>query len=162
MVPLIRFLRNYFPSKKFQANGFYGSQGILGRISEGYTYLEQKFMRAVKRTANQFALFSAGKSNIELDEWEKDGWTYQAKGLWLSPSADSSPVLSLFRSTNLNAQSADIDTELSFIMILPLPPSLLPPSPSVSGHLQMVNDNAVTLHEQLSQEIADIRKDVRP
>ncbi|KAJ3985472.1 hypothetical protein F5890DRAFT_1459342 [Lentinula detonsa] len=142
-----------------KANGFYGSQGISGRIPEGYTYLEQKFMRAAKRTANRFALFGAGQSNIELDEWEKDGWTYHAKGLWLSPSADSSPVLSLFGSTNLNARSADIDTELSFIMILPPPP---PPPPSVSGHPQTVNDNAVTLREQLSQEIADIRKDVRP
>ncbi|KAJ3978956.1 hypothetical protein F5890DRAFT_1646982 [Lentinula detonsa] len=75
------------------------------------------------------------KSNIELDEWEKDGWTSHAKGLWLSPSADSSPVLSLFGLTNLNAQSADIDTELSFIMILPLPPSLLPPPSLLEGEL---------------------------
>lgn len=63
-----------------QANGFYGSPGISGRIPEGYTFLEQKFMRAVRRTADRFSIFGSGQSNIDLSEWEKDGWTYHAKG----------------------------------------------------------------------------------
>ncbi|KAF5371555.1 hypothetical protein D9757_010389 [Collybiopsis confluens] len=39
--------------------------------------------------------------------------------LWLSPSVDSAPVLTLLGSTNLHSRSADIDTELSFVMVLP-------------------------------------------
>ncbi|GAW01695.1 cdp-diacylglycerol-glycerol-3-phosphate 3-phosphatidyltransferase [Lentinula edodes] len=134
-----------------KANGFYGSQGISGRIPEGYTFLEQKFMRAVRRTADRFSIFGSGQSNIDLSEWEKDGWTYHAKGLWLSPSADSSPVLTLFGSTNLNSRSADIDTELSFVMALP--PSTASPA---------ANDPVETLREQLAREVAVIREDVKP
>jgi hypothetical protein len=38
-------------------------------------------------------------------------------GIWLSSNADSSPVLTLFGSTNLNSRSAHLDTELSFMML---------------------------------------------
>lgn len=72
----------------FQANGFFGSKGISGRIPEGYTYLEQRFMRAVRITAGMFTRMAVGVGldpNVELSEWEKDGWTYHAKGLILTP-----------------------------------------------------------------------------
>ncbi|KAJ4470230.1 hypothetical protein J3R30DRAFT_3539901 [Lentinula aciculospora] len=157
-----------------KANGFYGSQGISGRIPEGYTFLEQKFMKAAKRMANMFSRFGSGHSNVELSEWEKSGWTYHAKGLWLSPSAESSPVLSLFGSTNLNSRSADIDTELSFVMIIP-PSRSLSISPPLkcraaanlvvkdSGEADsLVMDPVAILREQLAREVADLRKDVKP
>lgn len=38
-------------------------------------------------------------------------------GIWLSPSKDSPPVLTMFGSTNLNSRSAHFDTELSFVMV---------------------------------------------
>ena len=38
-------------------------------------------------------------------------------GIWLSPSIYAPPVLSLFGSTNLNSRSANLDTELSFILL---------------------------------------------
>jgi hypothetical protein len=38
-------------------------------------------------------------------------------GIWLSPNAESLPVLTLFGSTNLNSRSAHLDTELSFVML---------------------------------------------
>ncbi|KAF8176134.1 hypothetical protein K438DRAFT_2022661 [Mycena galopus ATCC 62051] len=77
-----------------RANGFYGSRGISGRIPEGYTLLEQRFMNAVQRADRQ--------STVRLNEWERDGWTYHAKGIWLSEAADRPPMLTLFGSTNLN------------------------------------------------------------
>ncbi|KAF8626104.1 hypothetical protein AX17_006600 [Amanita inopinata Kibby_2008] len=103
-----------------KANGFFGSKGISGRIPEGYTYLEQRFMSAVHKNGR---LWSGGKSGkgmgVRLSEWERHGWTYHAKGIWLSPSADSLPVLTMFGSTNLNSRSAHLDTELSFLMVIP-------------------------------------------
>lgn len=60
-----------------QANGFYGSRGISGRIPEGYTLLEQRFMRAVRKAGR---LPSSELAGITLEEWEKEGWTYHAKG----------------------------------------------------------------------------------
>ncbi|KAF5366095.1 hypothetical protein D9757_012707 [Collybiopsis confluens] len=97
---------------------FFGSKGISGQIPEGYTFLEQKFMKVVRKTARNFARIGfLGQGNVELREWEKEGWTYHAKGLWLSPPADSAPVLTLFGSMNLNSRSADIDTELLTVSI---------------------------------------------
>ncbi|VDB82845.1 unnamed protein product [Peniophora sp. CBMAI 1063] len=97
------------------ANGFYGSSGISGRIPEGYTYLEQRFMKAVKSAGKEWR--SEIGSGVHLAEWHKPDWTYHAKGIWVSPSHSSAPYLTLFGSTNLNSRSAHLDTELSFFML---------------------------------------------
>ncbi|KAJ7168634.1 hypothetical protein C8R46DRAFT_1092204 [Mycena filopes] len=94
-----------------RANGFYGSAGVSGRIPEGYTLLEQRFMKAVAGAGRQSA--------VHLNEWERKGWTYHAKGIWLSEATGDLPRLTLFGSTNLNSRSAHIDTELSFLMLIP-------------------------------------------
>ncbi|KAL4067840.1 hypothetical protein V8B97DRAFT_1866233 [Scleroderma yunnanense] len=100
-----------------KANGFYGSPGLSGLIPEGYTLLEQRFMRAV-RNAGRDAGSSKNPSNtVRLSEWAREGWTYHAKGIWLSPSIGSPPILSLFGSTNLNSRSTNLDTELSFVLL---------------------------------------------
>ncbi|OJA17034.1 hypothetical protein AZE42_03559 [Rhizopogon vesiculosus] len=100
-----------------KANGFYGSGGLSGLIPEGYTLLEQRFMRAVKAASRSSPSNVAGGHSVSLREWERDGWTYHAKGIWFSPSVDTPPVLTLFGSTNLNSRSANLDTELSFVMV---------------------------------------------
>ncbi|KAI0315243.1 CDP-diacylglycerol-glycerol-3-phosphate 3-phosphatidyltransferase [Amylostereum chailletii] len=103
-----------------KANGFYGSRGLSGRIPEGYTLLEQRFMRAVGREGKSClpsARHHEEGSNVELSEWQKDGWTYHAKGIWVSPTPTTPPELTVFGSTNLNSRSAHLDTELSFILL---------------------------------------------
>ncbi|KAJ7471402.1 hypothetical protein B0H11DRAFT_2039814 [Mycena galericulata] len=116
-----------------RANGFYGSRGVSGRIPEGYTLLEQRFMKAVKRADRE--------SGVELNEWERDGWTYHAKGIWLS-TAGRPPMLTLFGSTNLNSRSAHIDTELSFLMLVP--------------------ESFEELGHQLENELENLRTNSRP
>jgi hypothetical protein len=63
-----------------QANGFYGSSGISGRIPEGYTLLEQRFMDAVDASGRSWLSDDHGGTGVQLMEWEKPGWTYHAKG----------------------------------------------------------------------------------
>ncbi|EPQ57779.1 hypothetical protein GLOTRDRAFT_71652 [Gloeophyllum trabeum ATCC 11539] len=130
-----------------KANGFYGSKGVSGRIPEGYTYLEQRFMRAVHAAGRDAPVATAVPGSVEdaakgvqLSEWERDGWTYHAKGLWLSPTPDSPPVLTLLGSTNLNSRSANLDTELSFILLS-------------SSH---------ALRRQLHDEVEGLRRYARP
>nr|GAT47409.1 predicted protein [Mycena chlorophos] len=95
-----------------RANGFYGSRGVSGRIPEGYTLLEQCFMNAVASANRQ--------NSVQLTEWEREGWTYHAKGIWVSDTdPDALPKLTIFGSTNLNSRSAHIDSELSFLMVAP-------------------------------------------
>jgi len=68
-------------SKVYQANGFFGSKGISGRIPEGYTYLEQQFVKAVNGAGREWIADPSGDGRgVQLSEWEKDEWTYHAKG----------------------------------------------------------------------------------
>jgi hypothetical protein len=62
-----------------QANGFYGSKGISSRLPEGYTWLEQRFMAAVRSFQTQDPQSIPG--SVELREWNRHGWTYHAKGV---------------------------------------------------------------------------------
>ncbi|KAG7451400.1 uncharacterized protein BT62DRAFT_942307 [Guyanagaster necrorhizus] len=126
-----------------KANGFYGSKGISSRIPEGYTLLERRFIQAVDRAGRSWRKVTG--TGIQLNEWEKEGWTYHAKGLWLSPTAGTDPILTLFGSTNLNARSAHIDTELSFLMLLQ----------PLSGH--DVADSTMSLRRRLADEVRSIR-----
>ncbi|KAF9260044.1 hypothetical protein L218DRAFT_974461 [Marasmius fiardii PR-910] len=130
-----------------KANGFYGSKGISGRIPDGYTLFEQRFMAAVKRAGRLWT--TSTRKGVQLHEWLKEGCTYHAKGLWLYPTRTSAPVLTLFGSTNLNSRSAHIDTELSFVMILP-------PEPQPTEH----SDSISRLGADLAAEAANIRQDV--
>ncbi|KAG9104482.1 CDP-diacylglycerol--glycerol-3-phosphate 3-phosphatidyltransferase [Ceratobasidium sp. 370] len=98
-----------------QANGFLGSKGLSGRIPAGYTLLERRFWNRVLAAHRQW---ENGKG-VELAEWRRPGWTYHAKGIWLSASASEAPYATLFGSTNLNSRSAHLDTEISFLLSVP-------------------------------------------
>jgi hypothetical protein len=64
-----------------QANGFFGSSGISGRIPEGYTYFEKGFMRAVRKAGRLWGEIASGNfKGVQLSEWKKSDWTYHAKG----------------------------------------------------------------------------------
>lgn len=77
---------------------------------------------------------------MQLNEWEREGWTYHAKGMWLSPTPQDPPVLTLFGSTNLNSRSANLDTELSFMMLI------------------SEDDEAKKLRTDLADEVAKLRR----
>lgn len=95
------------------ANGFYGSAGVSGHIPAGYTLLEQRFWSRVRSAGRAWS----GDSGVQLSEWERPGWTYHAKGMWLSPARTGLPNVSLFGSTNLSSRSAHLDSELSFALL---------------------------------------------
>lgn len=137
-----------------KANGFYGSSGISGRIPEGYTLLEQRFMRAVRAAERS--------SDVRLHEWHRAGWTYHAKGIWVSPSPTEPPVLTLFGSTNLNSRSAHIDTELSFIMVVPSDEEKNVSRPVDSAATTAEPDALMALRRRLADEVRDLRAHTGP
>lgn len=76
-----------------KANGFFGSKGVSGFLPDGYTLLAYKFWQRLARAGRAVPSkcfdsdnsvdpirISSGKANVVLNEWEKDGWTYHAKG----------------------------------------------------------------------------------
>jgi CDP-diacylglycerol---glycerol-3-phosphate 3-phosphatidyltransferase len=115
------------------ANGFYGSAGISGMLPTAYTLLSRRFLRNVADTGR--------KSSIQLKEWrrgtvgEPGGWTYHAKGLWVtlpppSPSLPSlqereakkaeepaGPSITLIGSSNYTKRSYSLDLEIGALVV---------------------------------------------
>lgn len=61
------------------ANGFYGSRGPSGLIPGAYSLMEQ---RLYERAGGD------QQAGLEIFEYSREGWTFHAKGLWLSLSAE--------------------------------------------------------------------------
>ena len=80
--PEVRFMSHLIRlltyCRHLQANGFYGSKGISSRLPEAYTWLEQRFMGAVHASQTEDSRSVPG--SVELKEWNRQGWTYHAKG----------------------------------------------------------------------------------
>lgn len=70
------------------SNGFFGSKGISRHLPPAYTWLENKFWDAVKRQGK--------KRSVEIREWEKEGWTYHAKGEYTAAVHEANPIESDF------------------------------------------------------------------
>ena len=95
------------------ANGFFGSKGISGMLPAAYTHLSLKFLEAAR-----------GRK-IQLREWQrgivgqKDGWTYHAKGLWvtLPGSNPVGPSATLIGSSNYTTRSYDLDLEIGAMVV---------------------------------------------
>ncbi|CAO2649538.1 Nn.00g069230.m01.CDS01 [Neocucurbitaria sp. VM-36] len=115
------------------ANGFYGSKGVSGMLPDAYTHLAKMFLRKVRHEGLD--------STIQLREWKKGmvgqegGWTYHAKGLWVSFPATSTttttttttapqsgsdgqedPSLTVIGSSNYTKRSYELDLEANVII----------------------------------------------
>lgn len=97
------------------ANGFYGSKGVSGMLPPAYTYLSRKFLDSVSR---------AGLSDsITVKEWRRGtvntpgGWTYHAKGIWITLPGEQNPSISLVGSSNYTKRSYSLDLEANTLIV---------------------------------------------
>lgn len=97
------------------ANGFYQSKGVSGMLPDAYTLLARKFLHDVHARRKDLA--------ITLKEWRKGtvnepgGWTYHAKGLWVTLPSESHPSLSLVGSSNYTKRSYSLDLEANAMIL---------------------------------------------
>ncbi|PHH74684.1 hypothetical protein CDD80_2902 [Ophiocordyceps camponoti-rufipedis] len=98
-----------------EANGFYGSSGVSGLLPGAYVLLARRFLDAVRR---------AGRDrDVILKEWRygtaghPDGWTYHAKGLWVTLPGDHHPALTLIGSSNYTKRSYSLDLEVGALVL---------------------------------------------
>ncbi|KAK3063703.1 hypothetical protein LTS18_013442 [Coniosporium uncinatum] len=97
------------------ANGFYGSKGVSGMLPDAYTVLARKFVKAVAQRGMS--------SQISLKEWRKGtvnepgGWTYHAKGLWVTLPNEKEPSISLVGSSNYTKRSYSLDLEANALIV---------------------------------------------
>ncbi|VDK63351.1 unnamed protein product, partial [Onchocerca ochengi] len=86
-----------------QANGFYQASGLFGFIPLMYVYISHLFYKIIGR-------------NIRLFEYNKPGWSYHAKGLWID-SKQSSLSATMIGSSNFGYRSVHRDLEAQFFII---------------------------------------------
>ncbi|KAK9239957.1 hypothetical protein V1525DRAFT_417086 [Lipomyces kononenkoae] len=102
-----------------EANGFYQSAGISGYLPPAYTLLAKEFVEDVKRRQKS--------DSIHLLEWQNGilnqpgGWTYHAKGIWISPppvdSTEEKPCVTVIGSSNFTRRSHALDLESNCIIV---------------------------------------------
>ena len=98
-----------------EANGFYKSPGVSGMLPDAYTLLARRFLTAVQQAGKQ--------DTIALKEWRKGtvgqpgGWTYHAKGLWVTLPGDSDPSMAIVGSSNYTKRSYSHDLEVGALLV---------------------------------------------
>ncbi|KAH6684483.1 CDP-diacylglycerol-glycerol-3-phosphate 3-phosphatidyltransferas-like protein [Halenospora varia] len=97
------------------ANGFFGSKGVSGMLPSAYTLLSRRFLESASK---------AGRAqDITLKEWRRgtvgkpEGWTYHAKGLWVSVNGEKEPSISIVGSSNYTKRSYSLDLEVGTCIV---------------------------------------------
>ena len=109
-----------------QANGFFNSPGISAMLPSAYTLLSRRFLSAAHAAG-------LGDSLLSLREWRRgtvghpSGWTYHAKGLWItflppanlppSPTPGANPSITLIGSSNYTQRSYSLDLETNALVV---------------------------------------------
>ncbi|XP_059470727.1 CDP-diacylglycerol--glycerol-3-phosphate 3-phosphatidyltransferase, mitochondrial [Neocloeon triangulifer] len=91
------------------ANGFLGARGAAGGIPHAYTLLAHRFQRKLASLGHQM--------RVRLREYQRQGWTYHAKGLWYQNSLEEQPELTLVGSPNFGERSTVRDLELQLAVV---------------------------------------------
>lgn len=97
------------------ANGFYGSKGVSGMLPPAYTYLARTFLDTVSR--------KGCSDQITVKEWRKGtvnqpgGWTYHAKGIWVTLPKEQDPSICLIGSSNYTSRSYSLDIEANALIV---------------------------------------------
>ncbi|KAK9382637.1 uncharacterized protein V2V93DRAFT_365653 [Kockiozyma suomiensis] len=98
-----------------EANGFYQSAGVSKYLPPAYTALAHDFVKDVASRKKSSA--------IKLLEWQNGvlnqpgGWTYHAKGIWITPPAESTPCITVIGSSNFTRRSHTMDLESNGIIV---------------------------------------------
>ncbi|XP_037093876.1 CDP-diacylglycerol--glycerol-3-phosphate 3-phosphatidyltransferase, mitochondrial-like [Pollicipes pollicipes] len=88
------------------ANGFLRARDLSGYIPAAYTYLLQRFHRALGR-----------QSDVTLHEYQRPGWTFHSKGLWCHAAGEDTPSATVIGSSNFGYRSTYRDLESQVVMV---------------------------------------------
>ncbi|XP_073945442.1 phosphatidylglycerophosphate synthase 1 [Choristoneura fumiferana] len=85
------------------ANGFMGAAGPAGGIPHAYSLIAKKFWNRVEECNHT--------NRVQMLEYERQDWTFHAKGLWYYPPGSGVPWATLVGSANLGERSVKRDLE---------------------------------------------------
>lgn len=88
---------------------------MSGLLPPAYTLLARRFLESACKTGRQ--------DDIVLKEWkrgvvsEPGGWTYHAKGLWVSLNGEEEPSITIVGSSNYTKRSYSLDLEIGMAIV---------------------------------------------
>ncbi|KAL3959352.1 hypothetical protein ACCO45_007514 [Purpureocillium lilacinum] len=91
--------RNVVITAAPEANGFYRSKGVSGLLPDAYVLLARRF---------EWRRGTAGHPG---------GWTYHAKGLWVTMPGEDDPAVALVGSSNYTRRSYSLDLEVGALVV---------------------------------------------
>lgn len=98
-----------------KANSFYKSSGLSYYLPEAYLLFAKRFLEQVKKLGKE--------TLITVYEWQNGvvntpgGWTYHAKGLWLTVPEEEDPSITVIGSSNYTKRAYSCDLESNAIII---------------------------------------------
>ena len=98
-----------------KANPFYKSPGATYYIPEAYLLIHKKFLEQIKKRGKE--------QLIKLYEWQKGevntagGWSYHAKGIWISVPDEQEPSITVVGSSNYTRRAYSLDLESNAVII---------------------------------------------
>lgn len=90
-------------------NGFKGAKGPAGGIPDAYSLIARQFYDKIKQKGQD--------GRISLMEYEREAWTYHAKGLWYYPVDSSLPCMTVIGSSNYGERSLNRDLESQLCLV---------------------------------------------
>lgn len=98
-----------------KANSFYKSSGVSYYLPEAYLLIAKKFLEEIEKR---------GKAHlIKLFEWQNGivntpgGWSYHAKGIWVTSPDEEEPTISIIGSSNFTRRAYSLDLESNAVII---------------------------------------------
>lgn len=98
-----------------ESNSFYKSKGVSSYLPDAYVYNCELFLKeAEKKNIN---------NRLKMLEWQNgivntpNGWSYHAKGLWITIPNESDPCLTIIGSSNYTKRAYGLDLETNALII---------------------------------------------
>lgn len=98
-----------------KANSFYKSPGLSYYIPEAYLLIAKRFLEDVRLRGKELL--------VKLYEWQNGvvntvgGWTYHAKGIWITVPGNEAPSITVIGSSNYTKRSYSLDLETNAIIV---------------------------------------------
>lgn len=84
-----------------RANGFYAGRGVLSKVPEMYASIYRSYLQEHSRT--------------QLYLYERDGWSFHAKGIWIK--YPQGLYMHIIGSSNFNVRSSERDLEFQLVLL---------------------------------------------
>ncbi|KAG7194003.1 CDP-diacylglycerol--glycerol-3-phosphate 3-phosphatidyltransferase [Scheffersomyces spartinae] len=124
------------------ANSFYKSTGVSYYLPEAYLLLAKNFLDSVNAIGKQ--------SLIKVYEWKNGvvntpgGWSYHAKGLWVTVPDENEPSISVIGSSNYTKRAYLLDLETNAIVVTKDPEL----KKAMKGEIDNIMEHALQLNAE--------------